>query len=485
MKDRDEQDLVRALRGAADDAPGPAGDVLTVIADRRRRRTRRRAQSVLAVAGVVAVIGGGTAVARGAFPSGGGESAPITGVAAGPSEPAATSSAEADDPSRAAEEEPEADVRPVTEVWPEAVSTIPAKAADGWKYRPITGLSATELLLSAESSFEKAGRLEVYDTVARRSTVLAEMPVPPGVKGYFAQDVEVGADSIVWWGETPNDSDEWADFWVVPRGGGTARRVGEVTGAQAHVERIGVTADSVFWSVRAGGVYRMPLAGGSPEYVADTDGLHLLSWPWAFDVANGREGEDWDRNQTKLFNLETGQTVAVNAPDGARGLRCGPAWCFGASGEETMVQRTDGSDRRTLPGLSGRMEYMPLAGRFGFFGLSGVTGRDAAGEETEDARIPLAAVYDPVTGRTAGVGRRDPSGGGSIGTGISSSPTSIIYWDEGRRQVRECKMEDASSIPRPSGAPTPTGKIKACSTTGKGGGKEFTVVNLLAVPPAE
>ncbi|MEU6741519.1 hypothetical protein [Streptosporangium sandarakinum] len=478
MRDRNEQDLVRALRGAADDAPGPVGDLPTAITERRRRRSRRRARSVLAAAGVLVVIGGGTAVARDVFPSGGGEGVSITGVAADPSFPAA-------DPSEAAGGTPEASVDPVTEVWPKAVSTIPAKAADGWKYRPITGLSATELLLAAESSFEKAGRLEVYDTAARKSTVLAEMPAPPGVKGYFPQGVEVGADSIVWWGETPNNRDEWADFWVVPRSGGTARRVGEVTGAQSHVERIGVTADSVFWSVRAGGVYRMPLAGGPPAYIDGTDGLHLLSWPWAFDVANGREGEDWDRNQTKLFNLETGQTVAVNAPDDVRGLRCGPVWCFGARGDETVVQRTDGSDRRLLPGLSDRMEYTPLAGRFGFFNLSGVTGRDAAGEEIEDAHAPLAAVYDPVTGRTAGVGKRDPAGGGGVGTGTSSSPSSIIYWDEDRRQVRECKMEDVSSTPASPEDAAPTGKTEVCSTTEKGGGKEFTVVNLLAVPPTE
>ncbi|GAB2477427.1 hypothetical protein GCM10027187_51380 [Streptosporangium sandarakinum] len=478
MRDRNEEDLVRALRGAADDAPEPVGDLPTAITERRRRRSHRRARSVLAAAAVLVVIGGGTAVARDVFPSGGGEGVSITGAAADPSSPVA-------DPSEAAGKTPEVSVDPVAEVWPKAVSTIPAKAADGWKYRPITGLSATELLLTAESSFEKAGRLEVYDTAARKSTVLAEMPGPPGVKGYFVQGVEVGADSIAWWGETPNNRDEWADFWVVPRTGGTARQVGEVTGAQAHVERIGVTADFVFWSVRAGGVYRMPLTGGSPEYITGTDGLHLLSWPWAFDVANGREGEDWDRNQTKLFNLETGQTTVVNAPDGARGLRCGPAWCFGASGDESIVQRTDGSDRRTLPGLSNMMEHTPLAGRFAFFSLSGVTGRDAAGEEIEDAHAPLAVVYDPVTGRTAGVGKRNPSGGGGIGTGTSSSPTSIIYWDEDRRQVEECKVEDVSSVPASPRDPAPTGKTRVCSTTEKGGGKELTVVNLLAVPPTE
>ncbi|MFC7646235.1 hypothetical protein ACFQX6_40840 [Streptosporangium lutulentum] len=88
--------------------------------------------------------------------------------------------------------------------------------------------------------------------MTRKSTVLTDMPAT-GVKGYFVQGYEVGADSIAWWGETPNNSDRWADFWVMPRSGGTPKRVGEVTGDLSRVTRIGVTSDSVVWSVTGGG----------------------------------------------------------------------------------------------------------------------------------------------------------------------------------------------------------------------------------------
>ncbi|MFF5208500.1 hypothetical protein [Streptosporangium sp. NPDC000396] len=472
MSDRSEAELIRALTRAADAAPEPVGDLLGTIDRRRRRRTRRRVQSALAVAGVVAVICGGTAVARGVFSNRGGEGQILAKT---------TATADASARPTGAEEPGKIAVRPAAEVWPAAVTKIPAKAADGWKYRPITGLSATELLLTAESSFEKAGRLEVYDTATRKSTVLADMPAPEGVKGYYAQDVEVGAEYIAWWGETPNNSDKWADFWVVPRTGGTAKRVGEVTGDLSRVERIGVAADSVVWSVIDGGIYRMPLTGGSPEKIEGTDGLHLMSWPWAADVAQ-EAGEDWEKNQTKVVNVEEGIIGNVDAPDGVQGLRCGEVWCYGKEKEAVMVQGTGGLERKTLPGLSSMGGERPLAREFGFFGVSGVVGRDAQGEEIEDAQVPLGVVYDPETGTMAGIGKRDRSGGGSYGTGTSSSPTSIVYWDEDERQVEECKMVDAESVPRPSGAPAPTGKTRSCTTTQKGGGKELTVVNLLAVP---
>ncbi|MEV0417974.1 hypothetical protein [Streptosporangium canum] len=476
--DRSEAELARTLTGAADAAPPPVGDLLAAVHRRRGRRTRRRVQSALAVAGVIAVIGGGTAVARGFFSSGGGEgqtlSAATATASAGPTDAA--------EPRRVA-------IRPAAEVWPAAVTKIPVKAADGRRYRPVTGLSATELLLVAESSFEKAGRLEVYDTAAGTSTVLADMPAPEGVKGYYAQDVEAGSEYIAWWGETPNNSDKWADFWVVPRAGGAAKQVGQVTGDLSEVERIGVTADSVVWSAAGGGIHRMPLAGGSPEKIAGTDGLHLMSWPWAADVAQGREGEGEQKNQTKVVNLETGQTTEVNVPDGVQGLRCGPVWCFGKEKDQennaSVVQRVDGSDRKSPPDLSTWGGQHSLARGFGLFQVSGVVGRDARGEEVEDGQAPLAAVYDSVTGTTAGIGKRDPSGGGGYGTGTSSSPTSVLYWDEGQRQVEKCRKVDATSVPRAPGEPVPTGKVTSCTTTVEGGGKEYTVVNLLAVPPSE
>ncbi|GIH75144.1 hypothetical protein Plo01_15730 [Planobispora longispora] len=365
------------------------------------------------------------------------------------------------------------------------MSKIPAKSADGWKYRPITALSATELLLSAESSFEKSGRLEIYDTASGSRTVLAETPGPEGVKGYFTQSVDVGAEHLVWYGTTPNDDDRWADFWVVPRSGGTARQVGEVTGEQAEVEAVGVTADSVVWSVSGGGVYRMPLAGGTPERIEGTDGLHLLSWPWAADVGE----RDFGKKQTKLVNLETMQVVEVKTPDGLTTFQCGLEWCYGSGDSEdnqAVVQRADGSRHRTLPGLSALGGNIVLARDIGVFHVSSVVGRDERGEEIEDHSVPLIALYDPVTGTLAGAGRSDPKGGG-YGRGTSSSPTSIIYWDEDQRTVEKCTMVEARTAlaPFPSGSPTPTGKIKNCATMPEGGGREFTVVNLLAIPRTE
>ncbi|SNT61005.1 hypothetical protein SAMN05216276_108117 [Streptosporangium subroseum] len=470
MNDRDEAELIRMLARAAEAAPEPAGDLIGTIHRRRRQRTRRRVQSALAVAGVIAVIGGGTAVARGTFSNRGGEGQ-IVSKATSSTEGSPLFTPSPSGPPRRA-------VRPAAEVWPSAVFKIPAKAADGWKYRPVTGLSATELLLTAESSFEKAGRLEVYDTTAGKSTVLANMPVTD-TKGYFVQGYEVGAEYIAWWGETPNNSDKWADFWVVPRSGGTPKRVGEVTGDLSRVTRIAVTSDSIVWSVTSGGIYRMPISGGAPERIEGTEGLHLLSWPLAVDFGE-KEGGDAFKNQSRVVNLETRQVTEVNVPDGVENLRCGPVWCFGGWGDGALVQRLDGSDRKILQGMSAGPEAKDVGGRFGSLGSYG------DGERNADGYAPVTVVYDPISDVMAGISKMDPSAGGGFGTGISSSPSSILYWDEGKKQVRECKTVDGRILPpASSGEPVPTGEGTVCSTNEVGGGKELTVVNLLAVPPTE
>ncbi|GAA3158577.1 hypothetical protein GCM10010466_56690 [Planomonospora alba] len=477
MNDRNEADLVRVLARAAETAPEPAADLLETVRRRRARRVRRSVRSALAVAAVIAVTAGGAAVMRGALSGGGGEG-PVLGDAPVTAVPERTErSSRAPEPVRVG-------IRPAAEVWPQAVSTIPAKAPDGWSYRPVTALSATELLLTALPSFEKAGRLEVYDTASGSRTVLTDMPGPPGVKGYFPQSVEVGAENIVWYGMSPNDGAGWADFWVVPRSGGTARRIGEVTGAPAEVDAIGVTADSVVWSVRAGGVYRMPLGGGTPERIEGTDGLHLLSWPWAADVGE----RDFQKTQGRLVNLETGQVTEVRAPEGATTFRCGPQWCFGGGDSEAdraVVERVDGSRRGVLPGLHARGGHLLLARDVGLFAVSGVVGRDERGEEVEDPAAPVAALYDPATGALAGIGNRDGRGNGGYGLGVSSSPSAVVYWDAGIRTVERCETGSGKAVPRPSGTAGRTDESVLCGAVEQGGGKELTVVNLLAIPGTE
>lgn len=354
MNDRDEEALVRTLTRAARSAPEPVEDLVVTIGRQRRRRRRARVQSVLAVAGVIAVVGG-MAVARDTLFSRGGEGVSMTQAAPSPREAGGESGAAPRNgagETGAGGETPGIEVRPAAEVWPMAVSTIPTRSADGHRYRPVTGLSATELLLSAESSFERAGRLEVYDTVRRSGTVLTTMPVT-GVKGYFVQNFEVGSDYIAWWGETPNNSDEWADFWVVPRSGGVAKRVGEVTGDMSKVTRIAVSSDSLLWSVSGGGIYRMPVGGGRPERLQNTDGLHLLAWPLAVDVG-GREDNSGTRNQTRTVNLETGQITEVSVPEGGATSGAAPSGVSGCRGTRRWSSgrtvRTAGSCRGSVPG---------------------------------------------------------------------------------------------------------------------------------------
>jgi hypothetical protein len=125
----------------------------------------------------------------------------------------------------------------------------------------------------------------VYDLKTGTSRVVTEMP--KSRKGYFEQAAVTGDSYIAWFGAVP-DSPGWADFWVAPLGGGEPRKVGEVRGDLADVNRIGVTKDYLMWSPAAGGVYRMPIGGGAPEQIPGTDGLWLREWPWAADVRDSR-----------------------------------------------------------------------------------------------------------------------------------------------------------------------------------------------------
>ncbi|WP_433418285.1 hypothetical protein ACQP1V_02090 [Microtetraspora malaysiensis] len=445
---RTEHELAEALKNAANGAPVPA-DLERGVADRRRRRTRRRHGSLLAAAGVVAVVLGGTAVVRGGHvpPS----ADPVASAAAGAPDDA---DADADQASRA------------RDVWPEAVTTFPKKAADGFKYRPVTALGPTEILLTAEASFEKAGRLEVYDTRTRASRVLATMA--PRGKGYYPQDFEVGSDYIAWYGTTPNNGRKWADFWVAPRQGGEPIRVGEVTGDLALVDRIGVTGDHIVWSPKSGGVYRMPIAGGEPEKIEGTDGLWLDSWPWARDVpGDSFPDEKWrNANQALLVDLENGTRRTITPPPGVTGLRCSTEWCLGTSGKKALSMRIDGTDVRELPGRSRTTDL--YGGRFAELGGW------------------LPAIYDLATGKAGGIGATTRDGrGGGWGHGVSSSPTRVFYWNAHGVETKETcgpMPEWQRKALAEAGAPSPGATM--CTTETVEPGDENEVLNLAAVPPA-
>jgi hypothetical protein len=386
---RTEDELIGALRQAAGVVPEP--DLLKGIARLRRRRARRRAQA-LAVAAVVVAVAAGTTVATRISPHrGGGEAAaPVTSTTLPPWPPVKITKGT------------------VEKLWPRALFKMPAKNADGWRYRPITGISATEVLVSAESSFEKAGRLEIYDSETGKARVVTEVPATPGLRRNFMQRTSADGRTVAWYSTASKpDGTRVAELWQAPLAGGDAKLVGTLTGAHADLEAIAVNGDNVFWSTVQGGVWRLPLAGGTPEPIPGGAGLHLIRWPWASDTPMVNMAQD-DRNQTKVVDLTTGgYTMAVAMPDGAKDLRCGPFWCDGSRDGATLVQRIDGSARSTLAGVGGQvtagLSPYPILDRFVQLGNG---------------------ILDLETGRLASY----DNPGDWEGVGTSSEASTIIYW---------------------------------------------------------
>lgn len=292
-------------------------------------------------------------------------------------------------------------LRPVAEVWPSAVTTIPARAADGSTYQPLTAMSATELLLRADKSPQEGFRLEVYDTARRKATALGKIP---NVRAYsFPQGIELGPTYILWWATVLNAHNA-VDLWVLPRSGGTAAKVARITVPPISIDRIGVSRDRVVWSVKKGGLYSVPITGGTARAMPGTDGLHLVSWPWAADTG---QAIDQQVNQRVLVNLETGKRTPLRAPKGVKRMRCAPTWCLDIQGEHAVAWRRDGGRPQPLRGTFNAMISQIRGDRFVY-----TTGLD---------------VYDLTTGQGAEIGPKAVEGVVTISMGISSSL--VISWD--------------------------------------------------------
>ncbi|MGW3346748.1 TolB family protein [Nonomuraea rubra] len=373
---RSEDELIGALRAAGEHAPDDGGELLAGVALRRRRRTRRRVR-VLAAAAAVVVLSVGI---RGVLLSGGGEGDLATTPAP---EPPAPRSA------------------PVEELWPDAVFTLPMEAPDGARRVPMTGISPTEVLVLARMpGMDARGRLEVYDTTAGRSRLVAELPRS---RQFVIPSVAADGRNVVW---QVSAGKSVREIWTAPLAGGRARLVTELTGGRSDLDAISVNDDQVIWSERSGGVWRVPLAGGAPDRIAAADGLHLLRWPWASDAPAGPDLGD--RNQTVLVDLTLITSHEVDSLPEAKGVRCGPHWCLGRRAGGSFLQRINGSDLRAIDGVFGHpkpLSMAPLLNRF----------------------VPLKnGVHDIATGSTATIEAR------TLALGAAGEPSTVIYWSERR-----------------------------------------------------
>ncbi|MFI6811374.1 hypothetical protein ACIBG7_03150 [Nonomuraea sp. NPDC050328] len=266
---------------------------------------------------------------------------------------------------------PPPDAGSIERVWPQAVFTMPKGP------RVLAAINATEVLI-----WNERGTLEVYDAVTRRSRIVATLAEAPQYR-------TVDGDRVLWLAD--------GHAWVAPlRGGGKPTKVGPITGE--NVDRIALAGEHVIWSSPLNGVWRMSVKGGRPERVARSKGLQLVEWPWATD-----EPLDVRTNPTRVVNLVTGQRIKIRPVRGVERLRCGPAWCVGSRGQDTVVQRTDGSWSRVH---RGGMPDHPYRGRL-FLG---------SGE-----------IYDASTDTTVTFKGAERAGGGRHWYG----GTGVLFWPRG------------------------------------------------------
>ncbi|MFI6737083.1 TolB family protein [Nonomuraea sp. NPDC050451] len=402
-----EDKLRRALSGAAHHAPqAPAGLIATVKTRHRRRRARTAA--VRAAAAVVLVAGGMGVAVR------------ALGASAEP-HPAVSATGES---------EPSADQipPPIEKVWPQAVHKIPAKLPDGRAYYPQLLLDDRTLLVMTGVSDGKRQFLWSYDLGTGQPRQIAEIPPTKG-SAIFADGVAAGGGNIVWWASYKEaGSPRVARIWTVPATGGRPRPVTDVplgnVMKQGHINGLTVTGSDVVFAYEKGGVYRVPLSGGSPQPVKGAERHHILQWPWV-GIHRGKA------IFRELLNVETGErrdavvkadeevrcgvdrcagvaaryrTVKVKRPRDRSGkeIMCGTRRCPDTARTQTILRRfvrdRDGSHERELPST-----FHPGddAGLERFFKITLMGQGNQA----------VLTLYDADTGRSADLGIRTDAKG--------------------------------------------------------------------------
>ncbi|GII94152.1 TolB family protein [Sinosporangium siamense] len=404
-----EDKLSRVLSGAAQHAPqAPAGLVATVKARHRRRRTRTTA--VHAAAAVVLTAGGvGAAVST-------------LGRAAEP-HPVVSATDKAEPPTDR--------IPPLVEkVWPEAVHKIPARLPDGRRYDPQLLLDDRTLLVMTGADDGERLSLWSYDLGTGRPRQIAEIPPTRG-SAISADGVAAGGGHIVWWASYKvAGSPRVARIWTVPAAGGRPRPVADVplgnVMKEGHITGLTVTGPDVVFAYEKGGVYRVPLRGGSPQPVKGAERHHILQWPWvgvhhgkAFfrELLNAETGERRDAVVKADEEVRCGvlrcagvamryKTVKVERPRDRSGkeIKCGTRRCPDTVQTQTVLRRfvrdRDGSHERDLPTTFYQGDVARLE-RFFDVTLRGPGNRS------------IQTLYDAETGRSADLGIRPDAKGRS------------------------------------------------------------------------
>lgn len=331
-----EETLRRTFGQAADEAPRLPGP-LPAHLERIHLRRRRRARTALAAAAVVLVASGTTAV----LSRGGDITSAVQGEAASGQGAAAPA-------------------EHVERVWPQAARKIPGQAPDGESWRPVTFMDDRTLLMAAGP--DRINAVYAYDLTSGTPRKIATTPVPDGTEG-FPNGFAVGDGHVVWWTST---KDRVAHLWTVPVEGGTPRIVADHRIPEGDdgsgIDALAVVNKKIVFSLYVGGVFTVPLGGGTVEPVERGAGMHLLEWPWV--GTPGRGGEPTGTMFGQIQNVETGETRTVVEHPGEQLLSCDVTTCVGStSGGGSFFRQRDGSSQQNLPDDLGT-PLPPLRGRF-------------------------------------------------------------------------------------------------------------------------
>ncbi|GAA0424784.1 hypothetical protein Acor_36980 [Acrocarpospora corrugata] len=278
--------------------------------------------------------------------------------------------------------------RPLKEIWPGAVHTLPLELQNGLEFAPQVFLDDRTLLVrTGEGPKPGFWAYDLRTGQARRHITFA---APAGTD--HTSYVTMSAGQLLWFTVGPGGM---LDIFTVPVGGGTARKVTSINQTMKYgdIDLMAVAGGKLYLSRRKGGVYTVPMSGGVLALMPGTDRLHLMQWPWAAYPQPPMARGYMPRGDV-IVNVLTGERMGrFKDPDeSASPWDCLLVWCVQASTNE--ARRRDGSGAHQMPGLS--YDHAPVLDRF-----KTLTTRD------DTVRVFL---YDLATGDTADLGIREKAG---------------------------------------------------------------------------
>ncbi|NRQ39225.1 hypothetical protein HII36_46500 [Nonomuraea sp. NN258] len=304
---------------------------------------------------------------------------------------------------------------------------LPAELEDGTWLWPVGALGRDEILLIAQA---RRPAFFGFDTRTKSRRLLARAPEWASCGGCFEiQKTAIGADliAVIVKGYAPDATTggkRHYEIWTMPRTGGAMRmavRLPEnLQAEEAYVDGFQIVGNTAVWWGIDSDIWRVPLAGGTPEQVRPGDRAHVSSWPWAHDAA-----------AKTIIHLGTGEEIDVDAT--GHPLACDSVWCVGADGrsDEVVVLKADGGGRVTVPGTV-LMFKPPIHNRLV---LLRMPGRQYGGSFGGSALGAIVQLYDICTRRQAFLGSatlaRAELPWDAIRLGAHTPEGPIVYWRAG------------------------------------------------------